>query len=91
MPIETDRNGVKRVVKNPSPVSSNDVAERNADARFYPPSGVAYKVTVTVGGVDTVVASGTSSAKAGRKFCLQVCTRVSDDSSEPVEVAAEGP
>ena len=87
--IEIDPNGVKRVVQNSLPVPSSDVGVRNADARFYPSAGVAYKVTVTVGGVDTIIASGTSAAKAGRKFCLQVCTRVTDDSSEPTEVAAE--
>ena len=87
--IEIDENLVKRLVQNILPVPSVSVKERNADARFFPLSGIPWAIDVTVGGVVTRVASGTTTTKFDKVFCLQVVTRVHDDAHEPLEVASE--
>lgn len=84
--IETDKNGVKRIVQNDSPVPGS-VASRNTDARFFPPAGKPWSVEVVIAGERVTVASGMTTAKTGKVFCLKVSARVTDRSEEPEDTA----
>lgn len=81
---EIDPNGRTYVIQNDKPVIDS-VATRNSDSRIWLPAGKAYRVILETEDHQKLIASGTSRVKTG-EFCLQVRTRITDESNTPPEI-----